>query len=132
MVPHLAGKLYDAARQLPFTAKFRPDPASLPVQRVADDAGLALKNFPASSRKHGWYCKSLTAQEDCLHLCGTGVIHVVTAEGDFTMATPNTEEQATLAAEGAAQEPKARLPAQAEDRGPSRAHSTRFVRGKAA
>src|ERR1035437_6599240 len=95
VVPHLAGKLYDAARQMPFTAKFRPDPASLPVQRVADAAGLALKNLPASSRKHGWYCKSLTAQEDCLHLCGTGVIHVVTAEGDFTMATPNTEEQAT-------------------------------------
>src|SRR5450759_4904394 len=53
VVPHLAGKLHDAARQLPFTAKFRPDPASLPVQRVADDAGLTLKNFPAPIRTGG-------------------------------------------------------------------------------
>jgi hypothetical protein len=57
-----------------------------------------------------------------LHLWATGVIDVtiavITAEGEFTMMTPTTEEQTTLAASGATQEPKATAKANVAPRKP--------------
>jgi hypothetical protein len=57
VVPHHAGELHNADRELPLWTECRPDPASLSLHRMTSNAGLVLKNLPAALRA-GWQQRS--------------------------------------------------------------------------